>query len=103
METKTELVWHHVTHNNGEAVGLPEDISGQPVDLLVVTCWATCAPCVEVLRWYKGDADYAVERGFYSFSAYGNISRRSDSVIVAWAELPQPADVLTEEEKELYS
>jgi hypothetical protein len=103
METESKLVWHHVTHDGGEAVGLPEDIRGQPVDLLVVTCWATCAPCVEVLRWYKGDADFAVERGFYSFSAYGSISRRSDSVIVAWAELPQPADVLTEEEKELYS
>ncbi len=98
METETKLVWHRVRRDGSFLFGGPH---GKSRDVLAITCWATSSPCIEVLHWFNGDADYGVERGFYSFGS-PHVSKRSDSAIVAWAEFPTVDEVLTDGEKELY-
>jgi hypothetical protein len=96
MQTETTLVWHHVTHDGGEATGLPK---GETRNLLVFTSRNETV-MIETLHWSDGRRN--LDSGFWAYRGDGYYTRRDDAYIIAWANLPQPCDVLTDEEGELY-
>lgn len=99
METKTELTWHHVSHDGGEAVGLPECAN---CEMLVFTSIRGTA-MLEHMLWSDGTDKHSLERGFWVHKGYGYWERRNDAYIIAWAEMPTADEALTDEEGELYS
>lgn len=96
MKTETTLTWHHVTHEGGIATGLPE---GESRYLFVFTS-SNDTPMLENLYWSDGRRN--LDSGFWAYRGDGYYTRRDDAYIIAWANLPQPCDVLTDEEGELY-
>lgn len=100
MQTKTELTWHHVTHGGGIATGLPD---GGNRDMLVFTNYNGGFAIIEIETLYWSDGNGTLGRGFWVYRGNGYYTRRDDAYIIAWAELPTPSEVMTDEEKEFYA
>lgn len=97
MKTETTLVWHHVTHEGGVATGLPE---GKGRDMVVFYSFHGM-PVVDYLFWANGEGN--LMRGFWEYRDNGYFTGLDIAYVIAWAELPTADEVLTDEEKELYS
>lgn len=97
--TQTIMTWTHVAHADGEHYNMPECAN---CEMLVFTSICGIA-MLEYMHWSDGTDKHSLERGFWTHKGHGYWERRNDAYIIAWAELPAADEVLTDDEKELYS